>query len=56
MAAFPWRASTERRVRIPPELKSFGSIWIYLVGLAVAVALILAYFTLHPTAETPPFP
>ncbi|WP_281433509.1 hypothetical protein [Microvirga splendida] len=43
-------------MRIPPELKAFRHSWIYLVGLLVAVALVLAFFTLHPTAETPPFP
>lgn len=48
--------STEKRLRIPPELKGFRHGWIYLVGLLVAVALILAFFTLNPTAETPPFP
>jgi len=32
----------EKRLRIPPELKAFKPIWLYLVGLLVAVAAILA--------------
>jgi hypothetical protein len=38
------------------NLKAFRHLWIYVVGLLVATALILAFFTLHPVAESPPFP
>jgi hypothetical protein len=43
-------------LRIPPELKTLRPVWLYLAGLAVSVTLILAFFTLNPAAETPPFP
>ena len=43
-------------MRIPPSLKAFRPIWLYVVGLLLSVAAILAYFALHPTAETPPLP
>lgn len=38
------------------ELKALRHLWIYGLGLLVAVALILAFFTLNPSAESPPFP
>jgi len=38
------------------DLKAFRHAWIYLLGLAIAVALILGYFTLNPAAESPPLP
>ena len=43
-------------MRIPPSLKAFRPIWLYVVGLLLSVAAVLAYFALHPMAETPPFP
>lgn len=46
---------TETKLRLP-ELNGFRNAWLYVIGLIVAVTLILTYFTLHPTAETPPFP
>jgi hypothetical protein len=49
-------SSAEIRSQRPPKLKAFKHIWLYLAGVAFSVILILAFFTLNPTAETPPFP
>jgi hypothetical protein len=46
----------EKTVQIPRGLKAFRHGWIYLVGLPISVALILAFFTLNPAPESPPFP
>jgi hypothetical protein len=44
------------RVRAPRELKTFRHLWIYLLGLLIAVGIVLAFFTLNPATESPPFP
>jgi hypothetical protein len=45
-----------KRVQLPRDPKAFGYIWIYLLGLIFAVAVILMFFGLNPAAESPPFP
>jgi hypothetical protein len=46
----------EGSVPVHRDLKAFRHLWIYGVGLLIATALILAFFTLNPSAESPPFP
>ena len=43
-------------MRVPPSLKAFSPIWLYVVGLLLSVAALLAYFALYPTTQTPPLP
>jgi hypothetical protein len=44
------------RVSVYHEWKAFRHLGLYVLGLLVAVALILAFFTLNPATESPPFP
>jgi hypothetical protein len=43
-------------MELPRELRIFKHSWIYVVGLLIAVAIILAYFWFHPWTENPPLP
>jgi hypothetical protein len=45
-----------KRVQLRRDSKAFGYIWIYLLGLIFAVAVILMFVGLNPAAESPPFP
>jgi hypothetical protein len=55
--AFHSRKTLRRKnIADPRELKAFRDGWIYLIGLLISVALILAFFTLNSATESPPFP
>jgi hypothetical protein len=43
-------------MRPPREGQIFKYSWLYPIGLFAAVALVLMYFWLNPSAETPAFP
>jgi hypothetical protein len=39
----------EPEVRIPPELKIFKGLWIYILGVLITAAVLLTWYHLDPT-------